>query len=103
MQKRLRNDELRVLRGEVEVDETHLDNDVAGLETSASEGELQPVRQAPANFVSVREQHSMHTTEKGAGKAKNDVYFQVALIVAALQSWYALQSGGSCKPVMSMS
>ncbi|KAL3151430.1 hypothetical protein ABBQ38_012438 [Trebouxia sp. C0009 RCD-2024] len=65
MQKRLRNDELRVLRGEVEVDETHLDNDVAGLETSASEGELQPVRQAPANFVSVREQHSMHTTEKG--------------------------------------
>lgn len=90
MQKRLRNDELRVLRGEVEVDETHLDNDVAGLETSASEGELQPLHQAPADFVSVREQHSMHTTDKGTGKAKKDVYCQVAIIAAAFHLWYAL-------------
>ena len=70
MQKRLRNDELRVLRGEVEVDETQLDDDMAALETSASEGELQPVRQAPAGFISVNKQHSMHTTDKGAGQGK---------------------------------
>lgn len=71
MQKRLRNDELRVLRGEVEVDETQMDNDVADLETSASEDELQPVRQAPTDFVSVRAQHTMHTTDKGTGSTVN--------------------------------
>lgn len=64
MQKRLRNDELRVLRGEVEVDEAQLDNDVADLDTSASEDEVEPVRQAPADFVS--EKRSVHTTNKGA-------------------------------------
>ena len=63
MQKRLRNDELRVLRGEVEVDEAQLDNDMADLDTSASEDDLEPVRQAPADFVP--EKRSMHTTNKG--------------------------------------
>ena len=67
MQNRLRNDELRVLRGEGEVDEAQLDGDTAGLELSASEGELQPARQAPADFVSVREQRSLQTTDKGTG------------------------------------
>ena len=61
MQKRLRNDELRVLRGEVEVDEAQLDNDMADLDTS--EDDLEPVRQAPTDFVP--EKRSMHTTNKG--------------------------------------
>ena len=69
MQKRLRNDELRVLRGEVEVDETQLESDVADLETSASEDDLQPARQAPADFVSVKETRSMQTTNKGTRSA----------------------------------
>lgn len=63
MQKRLRNDELQVLRGEVEVGEAQLDNDVADLDTSASEDDAEPVRQAPADFVS--EKPSVHTTNKG--------------------------------------
>ena len=63
MQKRLRNDELRVLRGEVEVDEAQLDNGVADLDTSASEDDMEPVRQAPAEFVP--EKRSMHATNKG--------------------------------------
>ena len=63
MQKRLRNDELRVLRGEVEVDEAQLDIDVADLDTSASEDDMEPVRQAPADFVP--EKRSMLTTNKG--------------------------------------
>ena len=64
MQKRLRKDELRVLRGEEEVDEAQLDNDVADLDTSASEDDVEAVCQAPADFVS--EKRSMHTTNKGA-------------------------------------
>ena len=61
MQKRLRNDELRVLRGEVEVDEAQMNHDVADLDTSASEDDVEPVRQAPADFVS--EKRSMHRTK----------------------------------------
>lgn len=80
MQKRLRNDELRVLRGEVEVDEAQLDSNVADLDTSASEDDVEPVRQAP-DFVS--EKRSMHTTNKGA---KSQRVFLFAASLHALTS-----------------
>ena len=65
MQKRLRNDELRILRGEVEVDEAELDRDAAELDSSDSEGNLQQPRQAAAGFVSAQARSIMQTTEKG--------------------------------------
>ena len=65
MQKRLRNDELRVLRGEVEVDEAQLDDDSADLGSSASEDEVQPAHQAPAQLLAVTEKTSVQTTDKG--------------------------------------
>lgn len=65
MQKRLRNDELRVLRGEVEVDEAQLDDDSASLATSGSEEDLQRLHQSPAQFVSIKKKRSMQTTDQG--------------------------------------
>ena len=66
MQKRLRDDELRVLRGEVEVDEAQLEADSADLDSSGSEDNIQQPRQASADFVSIKERGSMQTTSKGA-------------------------------------
>ncbi len=65
MQKRLRDDELRVLRGEVEVDEAQLEADSADLDSSGSEDSAQQPRQAAADFVSVKQRGSMQTTDKG--------------------------------------
>ncbi len=65
MQKRLRNDELRILRGEVEVDETQVDNESADPDSSGSEDNLQQPRQAAADFVSIKEKRSMQTTDQG--------------------------------------
>ena len=65
MQKRLRNDELRVLRGEVEVDEAQLEADSADLDSSGSEDNAQQPRQAAADFVSIKQRGSMQTTDKG--------------------------------------
>ena len=65
MQKRLRDNELRILRGEMEVDESHLDND-SDVSASSSEASLiQRPRPSAAGFVSVREQPSAQTTHKG--------------------------------------
>ena len=69
MQKRLRNDELHILRGEVEVDEAELDRDAADLDSSDSESNLQQPRQAAAGFVSAQTRSTMQTTEKGKGQA----------------------------------
>ncbi|KAL0048072.1 hypothetical protein WJX82_007015 [Trebouxia sp. C0006] len=65
MQKRLRDDELRVLRGEVEVDEAQLEADSADLDSSGSEDNAQQPCQAAADFVSVKQRGSMQTTDKG--------------------------------------
>ena len=66
MQKRLRDDELRILRGEVEVDEAQLENESADLDSSASEDELRQPRHAAADFVSSQERRTVQTTDKGA-------------------------------------
>lgn len=65
MQKRLRNDELRILRGEIEVDEALVDNDSAELDSSGSEDNTQQPRQAAADFVSLKAKQSVQTTDKG--------------------------------------
>jgi hypothetical protein len=65
MQKRLRDDELRVLRGEVEVNEAQLEADSADLDSSGSEDNAQQPRQAAADFVSIKQRGSMQTTDKG--------------------------------------
>ena len=65
MQKRLRNDELRVLRGEVEVDEAHVDDDSASLATPDFGDDLQLLHQISADFVSTKEKRFMQTTDKG--------------------------------------
>ena len=56
MQKRLRDDELRVLRGEVEVDEAQLEADSADLDSSGSEDNAQQPRQAASREAACRPQ-----------------------------------------------
>lgn len=65
MQKRLRDDELRVLRGEVEVDEAQLEAESADLDSSGSEDDLRQPRHAAADFVSTQERRAVQTTDKG--------------------------------------
>lgn len=66
MQKRLRNEELRILRGEVEVDEAELDSAAADLDSSSSEESLLQPRQPAPGFVSAQQQRTVQTTDKGA-------------------------------------
>ena len=96
MQKRLRNDELRILRGEVEVDEAQVDNQSADLDTSGSEDICQQPRQTMADFVSLKERRSMQTTDQGTQNVLgyNHVLFRICRLVSSLPSmlphflWY---------------
>ena len=66
MQKRLRDNELRILRGEQEVDESHVDNDSASASPASSEASfVQRSRQPAAGFVSVREPALAQPTSQG--------------------------------------
>ena len=65
MQKRLRDEELRILRGEIEVDEADLDRADADLDSSSSGDSPQQSHQPAAGFVSAPAQRAMHTTDKG--------------------------------------
>lgn len=68
MQKRLRDNELRILRGEQEVDENQVeDDDSAQSSPASSEASfVQRSRQPAAGFVSVKEPAQAHHTDKGA-------------------------------------
>lgn len=84
MQKRLRDNELRILRGELEVDEGHLDND-SDVSASSSEASLmQRPRQPAAAFVTVKEQASTQATHKGEFRAlENTTCWQHCIIIWA--------------------
>ena len=66
MQKRLRDNELRILRGEQEVDESQVDNDSADASPLSSEASfVQRARQPAAAFVSHSQPSQPQPTDKG--------------------------------------
>ena len=66
MQKRLRDNELRILRGEQEVDESQVDNDSADASPLSSEASfVQRARQPAAGFVSLSQPPQAQPTDRG--------------------------------------
>lgn len=100
MQKRLRDNELRILRGEQEVDENQVDNDSADNSPSSSEASfIQRARQPAAGFVSVKQPAHAQPTDKGLpcsnlcrdGSACMLSQLQLASLLRVLAScWQAL-------------
>ena len=101
MQKRLRDDELRVLRGEVEVDEAQLEADSADLDSSGSEDNAQQPRQAAADFVSVKQRGSkeqLSATELVSCPEDKGLVFSLPFgcFLPKWQELFALQQTKSC-------
>lgn len=66
MQKRLRDNELRILRGEQEVDESQVDNESADASPLSSEASfVQRARQPAAGFVSLSQPAQAQPTDRG--------------------------------------